>query len=71
MEIPHADLPDREFIKVSQKTVNDLFDWGVQNNRKLNNSVKKILLGNSTEESAARQIIKFKDEVLKDPNHPL
>ena len=69
--IPHADLPDRDFIKVSQKAVNDLFDWAVQNNRKLNNSVKRILLGNSTEQSAARQIIEFRDKVLKDKTHPL
>ena len=69
--IPYADLPDRDFIKVSQKAVNDLFDWAVQNDRKLNNSVKKILLGTSTEQSAARQIIEFRDKVMKDKNHPL
>ena len=69
--IPHADLPDRDFIKVSQKTVNDLFDWAVQNNRKLNNSVKRILLGTSTEASAAKQIIEFRDKVMKDESHPL
>jgi hypothetical protein len=69
--IPYADLNDRDFLKISQKAVNDLFDWAVQNNRKLNNSVKKILLGNATEESAAKQLIKFRDQVLKDKNHPL
>jgi hypothetical protein len=69
--IPYADLNDRDFIKVSQKAVNDLFDWAVQNNRKLNNSVKKILLGTATEKSAAREIIEFRDKVLKDKNNPL
>jgi len=69
--IPYTNLPDRDFIKVSQKAVNDLFDWAVQNDRKLNNSVKKILLGTSTEQSAARQIIEFRDKVLKDKSHPL
>jgi hypothetical protein len=69
--IPYTSLPDRDFIKVSQKAVNDLFDWAVQNDRKLNNSVKKILLGNSTEKSAAKQIIEFRDKVMKDKNHPL
>ena len=69
--IPYTNLPDRDFIKVSQKTVNDLFDWAVQNNRKLNNSIKRILLGTSTEKSAARQIIEFRDEVMKDKSHPL
>jgi len=68
---PYTDLNDRDFIKVSQKAVNDLFDWAVQNDRKLNNSVKKILLGNSTEKSAAKQITEFRDKVLKDKNHPL
>jgi hypothetical protein len=69
--IPYTDLPDRDFIKISNKAVNDLFDWAVQNNRNLNNSVKRILLGNSTEESAAKQIIEFRDKVMKDENHPL
>jgi hypothetical protein len=69
--IPYADLNDRDFLKISQKAVNDLFDWAVQNNRKLNNSVKKILLGNATEKSAAKQLIEFRDQVLKDKNHPL
>ena len=69
--IPYADLNDRDFLKISQKAVNDLFDWAVQNNRKLNNSVKKILLGSATEKSAAKQLIEFRDQVLKDKNHPL
>jgi hypothetical protein len=69
--IPYADLNDRDFLKISQKTVNDLFDWAVQNNRKLNNSIKKILLGTATEKSAAKQLIEFRDKVLKDKNHPL
>jgi Holliday junction resolvasome RuvABC DNA-binding subunit len=68
---PYIGLNDRDFIKVSQKAVNDLFDWAVQNNRKLNNSVKKILLGTATEKSAAREIIEFRDKVLKDKTHPL
>jgi hypothetical protein len=69
--LPYTDLNDRDFIKVSQKAVNDLFDWAVQNNRKLNTSVERILLGNSTQASAARQIIEFRDMVLKDKSHPL
>jgi len=68
---PYIGLPDRDFIKISQKAVNDLFDWAVQTDMKINNSVKKILLGTSTEKSAAKQIIEFRDEVLKDKNHPL
>ena len=68
---PYTEMSDRDFIKISQKAVNDLFDWAVQNDRKLNNSVKKILLGNSTEKSAAKQIIEFRDKVLKDEDHPL
>jgi hypothetical protein len=69
--LPYTDLNDRDFIKVSQKAVNDLFDWAIQNNRKLNNSITKILLGNSSEASAAKQIIEFRDAVLKNKNHPL
>ena len=68
---PYTGLNDRDFIKISQKAVNDLFDWSVQTDMKINNSVKRILLGTDTEKSAAKQIIEFRDQVLKDKNHPL
>jgi len=61
---PYVKLSDREFVKVSQKAVNDLFDWAVQTNRSINVNVANILLGTSTKESAAQQIINFRDSIL-------
>ena len=68
---PYTTLNDRDFIKISQKAVNDLFDWAVQTDIKINNSVKRILLGTDTEKSAAKQIIEFRDQVKKDKGHAL
>ena len=33
--LPYVDSSDRDFVKMSQKVVNDLFDWAVQNDQKL------------------------------------
>ena len=76
---PYVNLSDREFVKVSQKAVNDLFDWAVQTDRNINVNVANILLGNSTQKSAAKQIIDFRDSILGNkykgispkPDHPL
>ena len=76
---PYVRLSDREFVKVSQKAVNDLFDWAVQTDRSINVNVANILLGNDTTKSAARQIIDFRDSILGNknkgisakPEHPL
>ena len=76
---PYVKLSDREFVKVSQKAVNDLFDWAVQTDRSINVNVANILLGNATTKSAAQQIIDFRDSILGNknkgispkPNHPL
>jgi len=76
---PHTKLGDREFIKVSQKAVADLFDWAVQTNTDINSKVSSLLLGSDTKISAAQQIIDFRDSILGNnqkgispkPNHPL
>ena len=61
---PYVKLSDREFVKVSQKAVSDLFDWAVQTNDGLNSSISDILLGNTTHKSAAQQIINFRDSII-------
>jgi hypothetical protein len=61
---PYVKLSDREFVKVSQKAVNDLFDWAVQTDRNINVNVGNILLGSSTKASAAQEIINFRDSIL-------
>jgi len=76
---PYMKLNDRDFVKVSQKAVNDLFDWAVQNDRSINNHVVSIMLGDESEESAAKQIMEYRDKVLgneskkipADPSHPM
>jgi predicted NAD-dependent protein-ADP-ribosyltransferase YbiA (DUF1768 family) len=66
-------LNDRDFTKVAQKAVNDLFDWAVQTDstNKLNTKLKDILLGGETRESAADEIISFVETVKADESHPL
>jgi hypothetical protein len=61
---PYVKLSDREFVKVSQKAVNDLFDWAVQTDRNINVNVANILLGSGTKASAAQEIINFRDSIL-------
>jgi len=68
---PYIDLNDRDFVKISQKAVADMFDWAVQTNQQLNAKVKDILLGSDTEESAAEEIMKFVNKVKADESHPL
>ena len=68
---PFIDLNDRDFVKVAQKAVNDLFDWAVQTDRKFNMGIEEILLGKGDVKSAAKQVIAFQKEVLANKEHPL
>ncbi len=65
---PYVDMNDRDFVKLAQKAVNDLFDWAVQNDRKLNNQIQKILL---SDENTAKEMSDFVIKVRKDDKHPL
>ena len=73
--LPYVDRSDRDFVKISQTAVNTLFDWAMLNSKhgesQYSNQISKTLLGNSTEKSAATQIIEFRDAVKKNPNHVL
>jgi len=64
-------LPGRDFTKVSQKIKNSLFDWAMQTDRNQNLYLQKILLGTSTEESAAKQIMNYVEKIKANKNHPL
>jgi hypothetical protein len=72
---PYIDLNDRDFVKLSQKAVSDLFDWAVQTDRKINTNIntniQTILLGTPGVMSAAEEIMALAQRVKKDPNHPL
>src|SRR6478736_2670771 len=69
--LPYVNNNDRDFVKISQKAVSDLFDWAVQTNSKINSRIKDILLGSDTQESATKQIMDFVNKVKKDKDHPL
>lgn len=64
-------MSDRDFIRFARKAVNDLFDYAVQTNTGLNTRVASMLLGNEKEQSVADQIVNFRDQVLKNPEHRL
>jgi len=66
--MPYVDLPNRTFIKVARKAVNDLFDWAVQTNQGLNLQIQETLL---SDKGVASEVVAFIDEVKKDANHPL
>jgi hypothetical protein len=68
---PYVFMNDRDFVKISQKAVNDLFDWAVQTDRDINGAITSILLGREDAPSAAKQIIAFRDKVLAEKEHPL
>jgi hypothetical protein len=64
----YIDLPDNEFVQVARKVVNDLFDWAVQIDRKLNTQVQNILLSDN---NAAKEITDFVTPIVNNDQHPL
>jgi len=64
----YIDLPDREFIETARKVVNNLFDWAVQVDKKLNNSITRVLL---SDDNVAKQMGEFVASVVKNDQHPL
>jgi predicted NAD-dependent protein-ADP-ribosyltransferase YbiA (DUF1768 family) len=66
--LPYVNNSDREFVKISQKVVNDLFDWAVQNDQKLNAMIKDILIKDG---GVGREAMMFVNEVKKNDEHPL
>ena len=65
---PYINLSDRDFVKIAQKAVSDLFDWAVQTDRGFNKAISKILL---SDESAAKEVATFIESVKKNPKHAL
>jgi hypothetical protein len=61
----------RDFTKISQKAKTTLFDWAMQTDRNQNQYLQRILLGTSTEESAAKQIMSYVEKIKADKDHPL
>jgi hypothetical protein len=81
--LPYVEMSDRNFVGLSQRVVSDFFDWAMQTDKfsgtSINAVVGRTLLGTETEESAAKQIIEFKESVFgkvsedipADETHPL
>jgi hypothetical protein len=67
----YINLNDRDFVGLARKTINNLFDWATQIDRKINLSLAVTLLGTDTAQSFTEQIMKFKYTVLNTPKHPL
>jgi hypothetical protein len=65
----YVNLPDRDFIKISQKVVSDVFDWAVQNDKEINKLIEETLLSDT--KSAAKEMATFINGVRKNPAHPL
>lgn len=65
--LPYIDLNDRDFVKVAQKAVADLFDWAMQTDKSVANKIVSVLLGKNEFSSYAKQIIDFRDGILGNP----
>lgn len=66
---PFINLNDRDFVKLSQKAVNDLFDWAVQTDQNFNKMIKDILIKKG---GAAIDVLNFVNSVKeKGDRHPL
>lgn len=63
---PYIDLPDRQFIRVAQTAVADLFDWAVQNDLGLNKKIESILVDRK---GTADQVMEFFSTIKE--GHPL
>jgi len=65
---PYVDMSDRDFVKVAQKAVSDLFDWAVQNDQGLNEMIQDILINDG---GVGKEVMEFITQVKENPNHPM
>ena len=65
--LPYINMSDRDFISISKRAVENVFDWAVQNDRGINKTITSILV--SETESAAKEMATFVKEI--GINHPL
>jgi hypothetical protein len=66
--VDYIDMPDSDFIRVSQKAVSDLFDWAVQIDKGYNKQITELLL---SKDNASGELSKFIKEVKDTKDHPL
>jgi ABC-type transporter Mla subunit MlaD len=65
--MPYVNMGDRDFVKVAQKAVADLFDWAVQTDQNLNKQITDILINDG---GVGREVVNFVNQ-LKESNDPL
>lgn len=65
---PYVDLSDRDFVKVAQRVVSDLFDYAVQTNTMFKNAVYQTMVKDG---GYAYEIMQMVKKIKSDPNHPL
>ena len=65
---PYIDLNDRDFVKLAQKAVADLFDYAVQTNTAFKDRVVQTMI---SEGGYANDIMQMIKEIKSNPNHPL
>lgn len=67
---PYVNVSDRDFVKVAQKAVNDLFDWAVQvSNPVWTKELYRILVDN--DKNIAKKVAALKATIKNDVNNPL
>lgn len=65
----YVNLPDRDFVKMAQKAVADLFDYAVQVDQELNAMIEDTLLNDT--KNAAKEISTLVNQARKNALHPL
>jgi hypothetical protein len=68
---PYVEMSDNDFVKLSRKAVNDLFDWAVQckaGDESINKDIARILL---EEGGIGDEVTSFVKSVKRNPDHPL
>lgn len=66
--LPYVNMSDRDFLKIAQKAVADLFDYAVQIDQGFNNKVFDVLV---KDKGIAHDIKLLMNSIAKDPDHPM
>jgi hypothetical protein len=65
---PYTNLNDRDFVKLAQRVVADLFDYAVQTNTVFKDRVVQTMISKG---GYANEIIQMVKEIKGNPNHPM
>lgn len=70
---PYMLEPTRDYLKIAHKAVIDMFDWAVMtaDGETRMAQIRKYLVGDKDVSSIVEEIMKYKQMVAENPNHPL